>query len=411
MNKKLTVWFLLLALGMLVLAACSSSTTPDPTEEPMSTDVPVATEEPAMMSSVTLWHAYGTGSAEEAALTKIVENARMAHPDMTIDVLQIPFDQIFNKWETEVAAGEGPDMFIAPNDNLGNQARAGLVLDITSKLEGKLGDVVVTGVAGMMVDGAIYGVPESAKAVALYYNKSMVATPPTTTDELLQMVKDGNVLVQNQNGYHLFGWFTAFGGDILSADGMTACASGEQPFVDAMDYLLALKDAGALYETDGGRADTMFRNGEVAMIINGPWTLGDYRADLGDDLGVAPIPGAVRPAGALNGIDGFYINPNSKNIDGAIDLALYLTNAESANIYTADAGHVPVRADVMATDANVAGFAAASMNGYPRPQSASFGQYWGPFGDMVTKVLEGASTPADGIAEACMNFQTAIDGQ
>ena len=39
-------------------------------------------------------------------------------------MLQIPFDQVFNKWETEVAAGGGPDMFTVPNDNTGNQVRA-----------------------------------------------------------------------------------------------------------------------------------------------------------------------------------------------------------------------------------------------------------------------------------------------
>lgn len=66
---------------------------------------------------------------------------------------------------------------------------------------------------------------------------------------------------------------------------------------------------------------------------------------------------------------------------------------------------------VVVEDDNVAGFAEASAVGYPRPQSASFGNYWGPFGDMVTKVLEGVSTPEEGVAEACSAFQTAIDSQ
>ncbi|MBE2223283.1 MAG: ABC transporter substrate-binding protein, partial [Anaerolineae bacterium] len=124
-----------------------------------------------------------------------------------------------------------------------------------------------------------------------------------------------------------------------------------------------------------------------------------------------PIPAAVNPAGALNGIDGFYFNPNSQNIDTAIAAALFLTSGDSAQIYTDMAGHVPIRPSVVIEDANVAGFAEASNAGYPRPQSASFGNYWGPFGDMVTKVVEGVSTPAEGVAEACANFQTAIDGQ
>ncbi len=383
--------------------------------EPEVVEEVVEEEAPAMepiSGAVSLWHAYGTGSAEETTLTAIIDAAREANPDLEIDVLQIPFDQIFNKWQTEVAAGEGPDMFVAPNDDLGNMARSGLVMDITAQLDGRLDGVTDTGVAGMMVEDALYGVPESAKAVALYYNKSMVDAVPTTTEELMAAVEAGNVLVQNQNAYHIFGWWTAFGGDVLSADGTTACVSGEEGFVDAMQYLVDMKDAGALYETDGGRADSMFRNGEVAMIINGPWTLGDYRADLGDDLGVAPIPvGPVAAAGALNGIDGFYINPNSENVDAAVDLALYLSSGDSAQAYTTNAGHVPIRATVVVEDDNVAGFAEASAVGYPRPQSASFGNYWGPFGDMVTKVLEGVSTPEEGVAEACSAFQTAIDSQ
>jgi len=103
----------------------------------------------------------------------------------------------------------------------------------------------------------------------------------------------------------------------------------------------------------------------------------------------------------LNGIDGFYINPNSQNVAAAVELALFLTNAESSSIYTEVAGHVPIRSDVTASDPDVAGFALASATGFPRPQSKEFGNYWGPFGDMVTKVLEGTIDPATGVTDAC----------
>ncbi len=44
---------------------------------------------------------------------------RAANPGLTINVVEQPFDQIFLKWRTDVAAGEGADMFIAPNDEPG----------------------------------------------------------------------------------------------------------------------------------------------------------------------------------------------------------------------------------------------------------------------------------------------------
>ena len=63
--------------------------------------------------------------------------------------------------------------------------------------------------------------------------------------------------------------------------------------------------------------------------------------------------------------------------------------------------------DVTVSDPLVKAFADASATGFARPQSAEFANYWGPFGDAVTKIIEGKSTPAAGIAEACKAMNTA----
>ena len=106
-------------------------------------------------------------------------------------------------------------------------------------------------------------------------------------------------------------------------------------------------------------------------------------------------------------IDGFYINPNSENTLSAVELGLFLTGQESSQIYTDMAGHVPIRSDVTSEDEHIAAFAEASATGFPRPQSQEFANYWGPFGDMFTKVLEGAVTPEEGVAEACAAMNAA----
>ncbi len=407
MSRKFLVLISLVLMGGLFMAACQPA---QPTEEaPAPTEPAPAPTEPAPegpSGEVTLWHAYQTGSSEEAALGILADSARAEFPALTINVLQIPFSEIFNKYQTEVAAGGGPDMFVAPNDDLGNWARGGLVLELDSHLAGKLGNVSTPGVEGMKVDGKLYGVPESAKAVALYYNKSLIDAPPETTAEVLEMVQDGHMLVNVQGAYHLFGWSGAFGGNLLDAD--NRCIADQGGWEDFMQYLVDLKGAGAIFEPDYGKAETLFRQGEAAMFVNGPWALADYKKDLGDDLGVAPMPaGPAGPATPLNGIDGFYLNPNSQNIDSAVELALFLTNQQSSQIYTDEAGHVPIRSDVSSDDPLIAAFAEASATGYPRPQSEQFANYWAPFGDMFTKVLEGAATPADGVGEACEAMNSA----
>ncbi len=390
-------------------AAPANTEAPKPTEPPQPTAVPT-TAAPAtgnVTGEVTLWHSYHTGGAEEQAINQIVDNARKAFPDAKINVLAIPFDQIFNKWETEVAAGGGPDMFIAPNDNLGKEVRASLLAPVDQYTAGKLGDLAKVAIDGMTVDGKLYAVPESLKAVALYYNKDKVKTPPTTTEELLNLVKGGNVLVLNQNAYHNYGFWQAFGGVI--ADPTTGkCTAADKGFVDALQYLVDLKAAGAQFETDGGKADTMFRQGQADMIINGPWVLGDYQKDLGDKLGVVPMPaGPAGPAGPLTGVDGFYINPNSQNIESAVNLALYITNQEGQQIFVDVAGHSPSNTKVTISNPVTKAFYDAAFAGVPRPQASWFDNYWGPFGDVITKVLEGTVKPADGVTQACKDMDAA----
>lgn len=354
----------------------------------------------AISGTVVLWHAYTPGGSEEAALMQVIAHAHTANPGVTITAVFIPFAQIFNQYETEVAAGGGPDMFIVPNDNLGNHARAGLVRNLDSYLQGRLGQVYTTAIDGMKVDGHLYGVPESAKAVALYYNTSHITTPPTDTAGLLALVHSGKKIVLNQNAYHSFGFWRAFGGQLMDANGR--CIADRGGFNPAMQYLLTLKNAGATFTTNGGQADSLFKAGTVSMIINGPWMLNDYRAVLGSDLGVAVMPaGPVNPAGPLNGIDGFYVNPNTIDYTSTIELALFMTNQASAQQFTDIGGHIPIRSDVASTDPLINAFAQASAQGFPRPQSVQFGNYWGPFGAMVDSVLSGVVSPATGVMNAC----------
>ncbi|HKZ54919.1 MAG TPA: extracellular solute-binding protein [Anaerolineales bacterium] len=412
-NALWTLASLLLIAGLLV-AGCRATSTPtaEPTkvvtEEPAKTEPPVATTEaPAMAVEVTLWHSYHTGENEEKAINQLIAQYQADHPEVTVNVLAVPFDQLFNKWETEVAAGGGPDMFTAPNDNLGNEVRGGLVAPLDDLLAGKLDGYSELGIAGVTVDGQMYAVPGIVKAVGLFYNKSLVDTPPATLDDLAAQVAGGTKYVLMQYGYHNFGFFTgAFGGTLMDDTG--TCIADQGGFADAMQSLYDLKQAGLLFETDEGKANTMFIQGEVAGIISGPWMLGTFKDALGDNLGVAPMPaGPEGAATPLSGIDGWYINPNSQYTEAAIDLALYLFGQDGMAAYANVAGDPPARTDVDITDPLVQAFADVGNAGFPRPQSVEFGNWWGPFGDAFTKVMEGQVSAADAVAQACADMNTA----
>ena len=401
----------LLTGAVIVAAACSSgAATPAPASEAPASEAPAseapASEAPAGLSGeITLWHSYGSGGGETGALNTVLDAVRAANPELTINVVEQPFDQIFNKWRTDVAAGGGADMFIAPNDSLAQDAREQSIMNLDDFLTDNpaLTGYLPVSIDGSKVDGSFYMVPESLKAVALWYDKSAIATPPATSDELLAGVKDGSIkLGINQGVYHQFGWTGAFGGNLMDDTGK--CTADQGGFAEAFAYLKSLKDAGATFNTDGGALDTDFKTGKINAIIDGPWTTANFRTALGDNLAVAPIPaGPGGPANPFTGTDGWYINPN---LDGdqaqlAVNVALALTAPAAEQVFVDDAGHVPANPAVSITDPITQGFSDAAAAGLPRPQNEQFGQWWGPFGDALNKVIDTGADPAQAVADAC----------
>ena len=406
MKNKLSVLFGLLLIASMVLSACGGgAATEAPTEASEATEAPAteaateeATEAPAAEPiEVTFWHAYGTGSAEETALAGLLEKAAVDLPQYKINVLQVPFSDIFNKYRTDVAAGGGPDMFIAPNDDLGNDARAGLIADITDLAAGKLEGVNQLGIDGMSLDGKLYGIPESLKAVVFWYNKELLPTPPATTDELKALMEEGKYVNLSFGCYHHYGFFEAFGGEIFDENWKVVADQGTG-VTDAVTYL---NDLYQIAKTNGWSktdADGLapFTEGQAVAITNGNWAMGDYFKALGDKLGVAPLPaGPAGPAAPMLGVDGFYFNPNSTNQEAALDVALYLTNAESQTVMMNEAGHVQVRTDVEITDPLIQGLVDAFNTGATvRPQVPELNLYWSNFCG-TDQVFEAGTPPAD----------------
>ena len=415
MNTKLRLASLVGAVAIIAAACGGSAASPSAPASVAPSVAPstAASVEPSAPASVapsttpltgalTIWHSYGSGGGEISAFLKIMGAIYVANPDLKVSIVEQPFADIFNKWNTDVAAGGGPDMFIAPNDNLFSQADAGVLADLTAGLQGKLDGFSKVAVDGSQVGGKFYMVPESLKAVALWYDKSAIATPPATTDALLAGVTDKSIkLGLNQNAYHSFGFTGAFGGTLF--DATNKCIADQGGFADAYKYFADLKAAGAKFYTDGNALKQDFQTGKLNAVVDGPWQTADFVKALGDKAAVAPIPAGPTGAKAnpFTGTDGWYINPNSKNIDLATQFALQFVGTANEQIFSAEGGHVPAAPGVTISSAVVQGFADAAADGLPRPQSKEFNNYWGPFGDAINQVLDKGTDPVKAVATAC----------
>ena len=108
---------------LLVLAACAPAPTAAPTAAPptaapkssassssaASSSAPASSAAAGVSGTITIWNGYHTGDNEEKTLNQLLDAAKKAYPDAKINVLEIPFDQLFNKFETEAAKAIEPD--------------------------------------------------------------------------------------------------------------------------------------------------------------------------------------------------------------------------------------------------------------------------------------------------------------
>jgi arabinogalactan oligomer / maltooligosaccharide transport system substrate-binding protein len=418
MHKKLRLAALRAGAAIIAAACGNTGATTAPASSAPESAAPAesasaGTESPSgeamapLAGEVTVWHSYGSGGGETGAFQKALGAILTANPDLKVNVVEQPFSDIFNKWNTDVAAGGGPDMFIAPNDSLFAQADAGVLADLTTALDGKLEGFSEIAVEGSKVDGKMFMVPESLKAVALWYDKSAVPTAPATTDELLAGVKDGSLKlgIHQDSIYFNFGWPGAFGGQLMDDTGK--CIADQAGWADGFKYLADLKAAGAKFYTDGNVLKQDFQTGKINITVDGPWQTADFTKALADNAAVAAMPGGTGTANPLVGTDGWYINPNSANLDLAVALALQLVGTSSEQIMTTDAGHVPAAPGVTINSPLVQGFADQAAAGLPRYQNAEFNNFWGPFGDAMNQVLDKGADPTEAVANACKTMNEA----
>jgi len=260
------------------------------------------------------------------------------------------------------------------------------------------------------VDGKLFAIPESMKAVATFYRTDMFKTLPATTADWVKpenASKLGVVYGANGGGaYYQWGFYGAFGGKILADDGKCA-ATANTGVADSLKFLSDLKAAGGhLYQNDNdAKAD--FISGKIGAFIDGPWQSGDLKKALGDKLAVADGPKGTAAYQPMAAPDSFYINSSSQNVQLATDFAKAMLTPANEQIFVDNAGHIPANTTMTVKDTIDAGFQKAIESGFPRPTLKELNNYWGNFGNAIVAVVDKGTDPTAAVAEACTKMDQA----
>ena len=430
MNRKF--WYLvsILLIATMVLAACAQQATPtaapaEPTQAPAEatqppaaeatqppaaepTQAPEATQPPAAAAvKISVWHGYI--ETEEQLFSKAVDDFMAANPNIQIDVLAVPFTDLQNKFQTEAASGGGPTFVMGPQDRMAGYATAGLLATIDENTP-FLQNLVPASVDGGKVGGVLVGVPVNNKVVALVYNSSMVTSEPKDFDELLAMAKDSKMAL-TADWFHNYMWAPAFGATFLDENSKVVIDSPEG--AAAYTYFKSVCDSeGVTCDANDGDMDTLFRQGEAAFRIQGPWASGDFVNDLGAEnvavMAVPPIPGQSAPhPWNQSEMASININATPDEVAAAMKFLEYFTSADVQKEYLNQANWIPANSSVdTSTNPVVGGFLKQVPNSDPFPVVPELGATWDPMGNAITQILEGVKSPQDALTEAAQLINT-----
>lgn len=355
---------------------------------------------------ITVWTHFG---GPELEWLKAQAQAYERTSGTKVEVVEVPFGDIKQKFILGAPQGQAADLVVSiPHDWLGEMAQAG-VLEPMGKYvtEAYLSDLQSVAVEAFTFGGKLMGLPAFAESVALIYNKKYVKEPPKTWDEFLALARQHTTgstfgfLYNIGDPYFNFGFFRAFGAENVFAKDAKGNLDPSKLLIGGEVGEKALgfiKDLRCRYNlvpegVDYGVADGAFKDGASAMIINGPWALGDYKkAKI--DFGIAPFPtppGAKNPWGPFLGVQGVVVNAYSKNKTAAVNFAKTLVTGKNLVSFNQAGGRIPVSksaAKTLEKDPVVAGFSKVFALGTPMPNIPEMGKVWGPWANAISLAIQ-----------------------
>jgi len=233
---------------------------------------------------------------------------RERHPefaDFDIERVHFRVEDLQTQFQTAALAFGGPNLVYGPADKIGPYSIMGLLMPVEDLLPRSEIDRFEPSVLPVL-DGHVWGLPDYVgNHLTLVANRALVDTIPADTDAWVAQLRELTVdrdgdgrperygLVFNMlEPFWLVPWLGGFGGWVM--DDAAVPTLDTPAMVEALDFLAGLKrDRVVPLECDYPLADTIFKEGRAAYIINGPWSWEGYRSG-GIDIELACLPRVSR---------------------------------------------------------------------------------------------------------------------
>ena len=348
----------------------------------------------ALAGEITLWHAWR--GEERVALDQLVTEWNGEHPTSPVQALFVPHETLTSKAESAIPHGNGPDLIVVGNDRLGDWAHLDLVLPYSPH-----GDFLPVALSSLSIEGKQYGWPLACKSLALFRNTDLVATAPTTSDELIRVATAATggdhfgFAYEFASAYQNAPWMHGFGGGVFNTEGKVALDSPEN--AAAFGFVRTLLPLGPSDPT-GALVTQLFNEGKVAMVVNGPWFLGEIEPSI--PFAVAPLPivsATGKPAAPYVTVESLFLTRDS---DDARAFGDWFTSAHASTIRQDVGKQLVATVGVETADPVLLAFRTQLESAYPMPTAPEMPRTWEPLAHGLRRLVRGAAEPEQAAKEA-----------
>jgi arabinogalactan oligomer/maltooligosaccharide transport system permease protein len=377
---------------------------------------------------ITIWHQ--SRPAEYRLLRDEIKRFEAANPRVRVRALYKETEELRSGFQAATLAGGGPELIYGPSDVLGTLQTMGVVQD--------LGPWFPAESRGDFVEGALTYLPAAANAaqndlvqvadrfgnhLALVYNRHFVPEPPKTTDELVALAVTNTVDEDGDGRKERYGlvwnftepffgipFLTGFGGWVFTEPSARPTPSLDTPqAVAAWQFMQSLQERGvAPKNCDYEAADSLFKSGKAAMIINGDWSWADYLATPGIDAAVAVLPtvnATGEPMRTMFAPKGYSLNVNTPPEIAAEAMAFvrHMTSDDVQRRMVHDLRMLPARRSIQKdplfeTDPTLQASLAQLKNGRLMPVETELRAVWDAMRPPYQALLGGGMMPAEAAA-------------
>jgi len=373
---------------------------------------------------VTVFWALYDGLTEDYRME--LQDAFMAeYPDIELDIVPVPWDNMYDKLTTSLAGGNPPELSVIGTRWALELLSLDAIEPVDKYVSQETLDNIFDGTKEAVVDGELIGLPVAAGARILTVNNSLTSVVPSTMEEMRQEAininnrtgKYGVIMPGKKHteltdfGYYLY----AAGGDIFetNADGSYGkCTVNSPAGVKALEFMMQLAEDGVVPE--GYLSQTrmeshpVFYSGEAGYVMIGAWVesaLAQAGADF--DVTYAQIPGFEgEQSTPLVITDSMAIFKDAKNKEAAGKFIDFFYRDEWKAKFDELIGFPPVTKSA----AKLPQFQtplyqalnAAAENAKPWPLIEGFAEMTDVIWDGISKALLGQMTAQEALDEAAM---------